>query len=114
MAGARKQTRYLPDDKLLAEFEALSDNDVRNSDSECDSDISERESESDAEGISDGDENDAPRELPALCFSGRGEIFFHTFMILTMKIHVFRPIWMKIAHFLTFSNFFFHSKLCNT
>jgi hypothetical protein len=62
MAGARKQTRFLRDDELLAEFEALSDKYVSNSDSKCDSDISELESESDAEGIGDGYENDPPQD----------------------------------------------------
>jgi hypothetical protein len=34
MAGARKQTRFLRDDELLAEFDALSDNETSNSESE--------------------------------------------------------------------------------
>jgi hypothetical protein len=48
-AGARKQTRLLRDDKLLAEFDALSDNDTSNSESE--SEVKESESEGDAEEI---------------------------------------------------------------
>jgi hypothetical protein len=58
MAGATKKTRFLDDDELLAEIDALSDNDVSNSDSESESFGSESESESCAEGIGDGDEND--------------------------------------------------------
>jgi hypothetical protein len=74
MAGVVKQTRVLRDDELLAEFEALSDNDTSNS-------ASESESEVDAEEIGDNYENDSPQvaaqreeELPVLRFSGRGGI----------------------------------------
>jgi hypothetical protein len=68
MAGARKQTRFLNNDELLAEFEALSDNDVSNSDSESESYVSERESC--AEGIGDGDKND-PHQDAAQCTKRR-------------------------------------------
>jgi hypothetical protein len=55
MAGMGKQTRVLRDDELLAEFEALSDNDTSNS-------ASESESEVDAEEIGDNYENDSPQD----------------------------------------------------
>jgi hypothetical protein len=54
MAGARKQTRFLRDDELLAEFDALSDNDTSNSESES-------KSESDAEEMCDNFESDSPQ-----------------------------------------------------
>jgi hypothetical protein len=60
MAGARKQTRFLRDDELLAEFEALSDNDTSNSESESEREVNE--SESDAEEICDNFESDSPRD----------------------------------------------------
>jgi hypothetical protein len=57
MAGARKQTRFLHDDELLAEFEALSDTDTSNSESESES---EREvSESEGKEICDNFESDS-------------------------------------------------------
>jgi hypothetical protein len=127
MAGAMKKTRFLDDDELLAEIDALSDNDVSNSDSESESFVSESESESEscAEGIGDGDENDLHqdaaqctkrRQTSSPLFQWQRGILFHRCMNSTMKIQVFRPTWMKIAQFLMFSNFFFffHSKLCNT
>jgi hypothetical protein len=55
MAGARKQTHFLRDDELLAEFDALSDNDTSNSESES-------ESEGDAEEICDNFESDSPQD----------------------------------------------------
>jgi hypothetical protein len=58
MAGARKQTRFLRDDELLAEFEALSDNDTSNAESESEV----NESESDAEEIGDSYKNDPPQD----------------------------------------------------
>jgi hypothetical protein len=73
MPGVVKQTRVLCDVELLAEFEALSDNDTSNR-------AGESESEVDAEEIGDNYENDSPqdaaqctkrKELPVLRFSGR-------------------------------------------
>jgi hypothetical protein len=55
MASVRKRTRVLRDNELLAEFEALSDNDTSNS-------ASESESEGDAEEIGDNYENDLPQD----------------------------------------------------
>jgi hypothetical protein len=54
LAGARTQTRFLCDDELLAEFDALSD-DTSNSESKS-------ESEGDAEEICDNFESDSPQD----------------------------------------------------
>jgi hypothetical protein len=62
MAGARKQTRFLRDDELLAEFEALSDNDTSNSESKSESEVNGSESESDGDEIGDSYENDSPQD----------------------------------------------------
>jgi hypothetical protein len=99
MAGARKQTCFLHDDELLAEFEALSDNDTSNSESESES---EREvSESEGEEICDNFESDSPEDAAqhkekkncrSFVSVAEGVILFHKSMILTVKIQVFRPI----------------------
>jgi hypothetical protein len=60
MAGTRKQTRFLRDE-LLAEFDALSDNDTSNSESVSESEVNESESEGDAEEICDNFESDSPQ-----------------------------------------------------
>jgi hypothetical protein len=59
MAGARKQTHFLRDE-LLAEFEALSDNDTSNSESESKSE--RKVSESEGEEICDNFESDLPQD----------------------------------------------------
>jgi hypothetical protein len=48
----------LSDDELLAGFDALSDNDTSNSESECESEVNEYESEGDAEEICDNFKSD--------------------------------------------------------
>jgi hypothetical protein len=55
MSGARKQTCFLHNDKLLAKFEALSDNDTSNSESDSNS-------ESEVEEICDNFESDSPQD----------------------------------------------------
>jgi hypothetical protein len=62
MAGARKQTRFLRDDELLAEFEGLSDNDTSNSESESEREVNESESEGDAEEICENFEIDSSQD----------------------------------------------------
>jgi hypothetical protein len=60
MAASRKCPRVLRDDKLLPEFDALSDNDTSNSESE--SEMNESESKGDAEEICDNFESESPQD----------------------------------------------------
>jgi hypothetical protein len=64
MAASRKSPRFLSDDKLLAEFDALSDNDTSNSESESQSEteVNKSGSEGDAEENCDNFDSDSHQE----------------------------------------------------
>jgi cobalamin biosynthesis protein CobT len=110
MAASRKSPHFLSDDKLLAEFDALYDNDTSNSESESqsESEVNESGSEGGAEGeggaeeICDNFDSDSHQDAGAQhterrrtarpSFQWQRGNFVPKSMISQIKIQVFRPI----------------------
>jgi hypothetical protein len=117
MAGVVKQTCVLRDDELLAEFEALSDNDTSNS-------ASESESEVDEEEIGDNYDNDSPQDA-AQCTKRRrtdspsfqwqrGNSVPQIQDFDNENSGISANLDENCTGFVIFQLFFFHFKLCNT